>query len=309
MDLESSIVWFDGELVPARDARVSLLTHALHYGTGVFEGIRCYPQEGGGGGVFRLREHMDRLVRSAEILGIELSYESDELCIAALEVLVRNELEEAYVRPIAWMGAGAMGVAGGDNPVHAAVMAWPWGRYLGDDALNEGIAVAITGHERPTGNAAPVRAKVTGQYVGSYMAKRAALARGVSEALVLDRDGYVAEGAGENLFVVTGGRLKTPPDESPILLGITRATVLELARDLGIPVDYSRVARGDLYSADEAFFTGTAAELTPIREIDGRPLKHARGPLTGALQDAYLDVVHGRGRHPERVNEWVTPTR
>ena len=206
-----TIAWIDGQLRPVRDASISLLSHALHYGTGVFEGIRCYPQEGGGGGVFRLREHMDRLALSANVVGVALGHEADELCVATLEVLNANEMDSAYIRPITWLGEGAMGVAGGDNPVHTAIIVWSWGRYLGEQALQEGIRVAITGHERPTSNAAPIRAKVTGQYVGSYMAKRTALALGVSEALVLDRDGYLAEGAGENLFLVSEGVLITPP--------------------------------------------------------------------------------------------------
>jgi branched-chain amino acid aminotransferase len=299
-----TIAWIDGELIPVREARISLLSHALHYGTGIFEGIRCYPQPGGGGGVFRLREHMDRLVLSGRVVGIDVPFESDELCVATLEVLKTNGMSAGYVRPLAWLGEGAMGVAGGDNPVHTAILAWEWGRYLGEKALEEGIRVAVTGHERPTANAAPVRAKVTGLYVASFMAKRVALAMGVSEALVLDRDGYLAEGSGENLFVVANGELVTPPDESPILHGITRATVVQLAEDLGIPVRFARIARGDLHGADEAFLTGTAAELTPIREVDGRALRTGRGPVTAELQAAFLDAVHGRG---PRSTEWVTP--
>jgi branched-chain amino acid aminotransferase len=299
-----TIAWIDGELRPVRDARISLLTHALHYGTGVFEGIRCYPQAGGGGGVFRLREHMDRIVDSANVVGLDLPHDSDDLCVATLEVLKTNRMDSAYIRPIVWLGEGAMGVAGGANPVHTAIIVWEWGCYLGENALQEGIRVAITGHERPTGNAAPIRAKATGQYVASYMAKRMALSLGVSEALLLDRDGYLAEGSGENLFLVSEGTLITPPDDSPILHGITRATVARLAADLGIPFRFSRPARGDLYAADEAFLTGTAAELTPIREVDGRRLRHARGPVTTCLQEAFLDTVHGRGA---RSAEWVTP--
>lgn len=304
MRKHAEIAWYDGELRPVAEVRVSPLAHALHYGTGVFEGIRCYPQPSGGGGVFRLREHAERMVFSARVLGIPLPLGAAELERAVLDVLRANRLTDAYVRPLSFLGEGALGVAGGDNPVHTLVVALEWGRYLGEGALEGGISVAITGHERPTPNAAPLRAKVTGGYVGSFLAKRKALAMGVKEAVMLDRDGYLVEGSGENLFLVKGGELLTPPDESPILLGITRATVVTLARDLGIPVRFERPARSDLYGADEAFFTGTAAELTPIRDVDGRALAHARGPVTEKLQRAYLEAVRGRGA---RSKEWITP--
>ena len=296
--------WVDGALRPLADVRVSPLAHGLHYGTGVFEGVRAYLQEGGGGGVFRLREHTERLEQSARILGLELGYTVDELVAATLDVLRANSMEEAYVRPFAFLGEGGLGIAAGDNPVHVMIAAWAWGRYLGEDALQEGVAVAITGHERPTQNAAPLRAKVTGGYVGSFLAKRKALAMGMHEALVLDRDGYLAEGSGENLFWVKDGVLRTPPDEAPILLGITRATVLTLAEDLGVEIAFERPGRSDLYAADELFLTGTAAELTPVREVDGRRIGGGgRGPITERLQDAYFDLVHGRGA---RSAEWVT---
>ncbi len=304
MATTGKIAWYDGELVPVEEIRVSPLAHGLHYGTGIFEGIRCYAQPSGAGGVFRLREHMERLVFSARVVGIEMGPSVDALCAAAMDVLRANAMKAAYVRPIVFLGEGALGVAGGDNPVHTVIAALDWGTYLGKAALEEGITVAITGHERPTHNSAPLRAKVTGGYVGSFIAKRKALAMGVSEALMLDRDGYLVEGTGENLFVVKEGALVTPPDDSPILLGITRASVLTLAGDLGIPVRFSRPARSDLYGADEAFLTGTAAELTPIRAVDARPLVHARGPITARLQEAYLDTVHGRG---PRSKEWITP--
>ena len=303
MESQESLAWFDGELRPLSEIRVSPLSHSLHYGTGVFEGIRAYEQDGGGGGVFRLPEHVDRLLSSARILGVEVPWSAEQLVEAALAVLRAGGLAEAYVRPLVWLGEGDMGVAGEGNPVHTMIAAWPWGAYLGDEGLRKGVAVAITGYERATGNAVAQRAKVTGQYVTSFMALRQVRAQGLAEGILLDRDGYLAEATGENLFLARRGVLTTPPDDSPILLGITRESVLQLALDAGLEVRYGRPTRTDLYDADEAFLTGTAAELTPIREVDGRALRHSPGPLTRRLQDAYLGVVRGRG---ERAAEWVT---
>ncbi len=303
MEAGERVGWFDGELRPLADVRVSPLSHSLHYGTGVFEGIRCYRQDDGSGGLFRVDDHLRRLERSARVLGYALPWSTDELRDAIVATLRANDLREGYVRPLAWLGEGGMGVAGGDNPVHVLVAVWPWGAYLGDKGLREGIRVLITSFERSTANASAVRAKVTGQYVTSFLAKRQVKALGLDEGLVLDRDGYVCEGTGENLFAVIGGLLLTPPRESAILHGITRDTVLALAADLDVPTAERRFGRTDLYGADEAFLTGTAAEVTPIREIDGRALRSSPGPVTQRVQSAYMDTVRGRN---ERTAGWIT---
>ncbi|MCZ6597221.1 MAG: branched-chain amino acid transaminase [Planctomycetota bacterium] len=295
--------WFDGELVPVQEIRVSALSHSLHYGTGVFEGLRCYAQTGGGGGVFRLRDHVERLHASARVLGYEVPWSVDRLCEATCETLRANAMEAAYIRPLVWLGEGKMGVAGGDNPVHTMIAVWEWGRYLGEEGVRKGIRVLISSYERATGNAHAHRAKITGQYVTSYLAKNQVAGLGLDEALLLDRNGNIPEGTGENLFLARGGRLVTPRDSAAILHGITRDTILTLAGDMGIPVGFDDLSRTDLYTADEAFLTGTAAEVTPIREVDGRPLKESPGPLTRQLQEAYFALVEGRG---PRAEEWVT---
>lgn len=302
MEKIQTLAWYDGELAPVQEIRVSPLDHALHYGTGVFEGIRCYPQDGGGGGVFRLVDHAQRLLDSARILGIEVPWTRDQLVEAALETLRANEMDSAYVRPLVWLGEGEMGVGGGKNPVHTLIAVWPWGAYLGDEGLKKGIHVQISAYERATPNAFAHGAKITGQYVTSFLAKREAWAKGLKESLLLDHDGYLAEGTGENLFVAQEGELITPPDSAAILPGITRHTILTLAKDLGIPVRFERFGPSDLYAADEAFLTGTAAELTPIREVDGRALRASPGPITRTLQETYLSLVRGRG---ERASEWI----
>lgn len=299
-----TIAWYDGELVPVQEIRVSPLDHALHYGTGVFEGIRSYPQDGGGGGVFRLPDHMQRLLDSARVLGMEIPWSRERLVEATLQTLRANGMEGAYVRPLAWLGEGEMGVGGGNNPVHTLIAVWPWGAYLGDEGLAKGIDVQISAYERATPNAFAHRAKITGQYVTSFLAKREAWSKGLQESLLLDHDGYLAEGTGENLFVAHGGELITPPNCSAILNGITRHTILTLAQDLGIPVRFERFGRADVYAADEAFLTGTAAELTPLRSVDARPLRESPGPITRTLQETYLALVRGRG---ERAADWISP--
>ncbi|MFQ5505530.1 MAG: branched-chain amino acid transaminase [Planctomycetota bacterium] len=298
-----TLAWHDGKIQPVQDIRVSALSHSLHYGTGAFEGIRSYEQHGGGGGVFRLEDHLSRLLTSVRILGYEIPWTKEQLIQATFDTLRANKMSSAYIRPLVWLGEGSMGVAGGGNPVHTMIAVWAWGAYLGEEGLKHGIRVLITAHERSTGNSSAMRAKVTGQYVTSFMAKRQVTRLGVDEGLLLDRDGYLCEGTGENLFMVQGGVLITPPDESSILHGITRDSVLTLARDFGIPQRFERFARSDLYSADEAFLSGTAAELTPIREVDGKELLSSPGPITRKLQSAYLDVVRGRG---ERASGWVS---
>lgn len=296
--------WIDGEILPIKDVRISPLAHSMHYGTGVFEGVRCYAQEGGGGGAFRLRDHLERLHTSARIVGYEVPWSVEDLTRATVETLKVNEMDAGYIRPLVWLGDGGMGVAGKDNTVHTMIMVWPWGAYLGEEGLKHGIRTQITSYERPTNNASAQRAKVTGQYVTSFMAKRQAMAQGFDEALMLDRGGNVVEGTGENLFVCLDGNLVTTPDASPILLGITRDTVITLARDLDIPVCMEEFSRTDMYRAEEAFLCGTAAEITPIREVDGRPLGESPGPVTRALQETYLSLVRGIG---PRASEWITP--
>ncbi|MEM7308494.1 MAG: branched-chain amino acid transaminase [Planctomycetota bacterium] len=304
MDKIETLAWLDGEILPVQEIRISPLAHSLHYGTGVFEGIRCYEQEAGGGGVFRLREHMERLIVSARILGYEVPHSVDQLMEAAVQTLRENGMSSAYIRPLVWLDEGGMGVAGGNNPVRTMIAVWHWGAYLGEDGLRNGIRTQLSSYERATGNASASRAKITGQYVTSFMAKRQAIALGLDEGLLVDRDGYLAEGTGENLFIARGGLIATAPDASPILHGITRGTVLTLLADLGFEVRYERFTRTDLYAADEAFLTGTAAEVTPIREIDGRALRESPGPVTRALQETFQSVVRGQG---ERAAEWITP--
>lgn len=299
-----TLAWFDGQIRPLPEIRVSPLAHALHYGTGAFEGIRCYQQESGGGGVFRLAEHMERLANSCRILGVEIPYDVDQLCEATLETIRANEFESAYIRPLVFLGEGAMGVHGGDNPIHTLIAVWQWGAYLGDEGMKNGIRTLITSYERTTSNASAVRAKLSGQYIQSFMAKRQVKALGIDEGILLDRDGHLAEATGENLFIVRDGVIQTAPDTSPILHGITRDTVLAIAHDLGIKVRRERFGRSAIYTADEAFLSGTAAEITPIREVDDRTLRNSPGPITRKIQSTYLALVRGTGA---RAGDWVTP--
>lgn len=301
----SSVTWFDGKLISSGDATVPLLSHALHYGFGVFEGIRCYKQAGGGGAIFRLDTHLRRLYESAKILKLELPLPYERVFEACREVMRANKLEEGYLRPIAWLGEGRMGVGAFDNTVHIAVAAWVWGAYLGEKGLEHGIRAKISSFMRPHPNVAMVRGKVTGQYVNSVLAKREAHDLGYDEAILLDNQGFVAEGTGENIFIVRGGKLITPSLGAPILKGVTRDSVIELARELGIEVGEFAFHRDTLYIAEEAFFTGTAAEITPIREVDERVIGDGKpGPITRALQGAFRKAVTGRA--PERA-AWLTP--
>ncbi len=300
--LKADKIWLDGKLVAWDDARVHVLTHTLHYGVGVFEGIRAYKTPGGSA-IFRLREHLVRLYESAHIVLLEIPFPVEKLQEACLEVLRANRLAEGYLRPIAWFGSGAMGV-GAVNPVQVAVAAWPWGAYLGEEGMKRGIRAKIASFARMHVNVQMVKAKVTGQYVNSFLATREAAMLGYDEAILLDTEGYVAEGAGENLFLVKSGILHTPPLSSSVLGGITRDSVLRIARDLGIPVEQQRFTRDTLYVADELFMTGTAAEVTPVREVDGRRIgSGAPGPVTKRIQETYLRAV--RGEEP-RYKEWLT---
>lgn len=303
MTIKADTIWMDGKLVPWDEAQVHVLTHSLHYGLGIFEGIRCYKGEKGSA-IFRLKEHIARLFASAHIMRIKLPYAPEQLEAAVVETVRANRLEACYIRPIAFIGAGEMGLYVKQNPIHVAIAAWSWGTYLGDEGLRNGIRVKISSYARHHVNISLTRAKVTGYYVNSQLAKYEAKEAGCDEALLLDTEGYVAEGPGENVFLVRKGVLMTTPLTS-ILDGITRDSVLQLAREAKIPVNEARFTRDDLYLADEAFFTGTAAELTPIREVDGRTIGAGKpGPITQQLQERFFSIA--RGADPaHRV--WLTP--
>ena len=297
------VIWFDGELRPWREATVHVLTHSLHYGLGVFEGVRAYQTERGAA-IFRLHDHTERLFKSAHILGMQLPADRDTLNRAQVTVVKENNLRAAYIRPLAFYGSEGMGLRADNLKVHIAVAAWEWGAYLGEDGLAKGIRVRTSSYARLHVNVSMCRAKATGHYINSTLALHEALACGCDEALLLDTDGYVMEGSGENLFIVRGGKLYTP-DLTSALEGITRDTAISIARDLGLEVVEKRITRDEVYVADEAFFTGTAAEVTPIRELDGRVIGGgARGPVTEQIQRRYFDLVNGRvADHPE----WRTP--
>ena len=298
-------IWLDGQFVDWPDAKVHILTHTLHYGLGVFEGIRCYRTEDGRSAVFRLGDHIRRLFDSARINLMEIPFDRKEIEEACLETLRRNRLEEGYIRPIAFIGEGAMGLHPSSNPIRAAVIAWPWGKYLGEEGMENGIRAKISTFSRHHVNAKMTKGKTCGDYVNSILAKREALLDGYDEAIMLDVHGLVSEASGANIFIVRDGVLQTPPLHS-VLDGITRATVCELARHRDIRVEERLITRDDLYVADEIFLTGTAAEVTPIREVDHRAIGNgSRGPLTKALQEAYFDVVAGRDPGFERHLAYV----
>lgn len=300
---KADFMWVDGRLVRWDDARLPFLTHTLHYGLGVFEGIRAY-RTASGPAIFRLREHMKRLTESAHIVQMTLPYSVDELCRAAIDVVKANRQPAAYLRPIAYYGDEAMGL-GAVNSVHVGIASFQWGTYLGDEALQSGIRAKVSSYPRRAVNTIPVKGKITGAYVNSILAKREAVNAGYDEAIMLDGQGYVAEASGENLFVVKNGELWTAPLGSAILAGITRATIIELANEMKLPVREMLFSRDMLYTADECFLTGTAAEVTPVREVDNRPLgAGTTGPITRELQAAYFRVV--RGEDP-RFKHWLTP--
>ncbi|MDH4230132.1 MAG: branched-chain amino acid transaminase [Nitrospirota bacterium] len=300
---EGKVIWMDGKLVPWGEANVHVLTHALHYGMGVFEGIRAY-QGADGGAIFRLPEHTRRLFDSAHILGLKMPFSQDEINRATLETVRANGLSACYIRPIAFLGYGAMGLYAPQNPVNVSIAAWPWGSYLGEEGLSKGIRVQVSGFVRNHVNSAMTRAKVAGYYVNSVLAKMEAKASGYDEALLTDTSGFLAEGAGENLFIVRDGVIHTPVPTA-ILPGITRDSVMILARERGYTVVERPITRDELYIADEAFFTGSAAEVTPIREVDHRVIGSGkRGPVTEVLQNAYFDCVNGRD---PKHKGWLTP--
>ena len=286
-------IWYDGKLVPWREATTHVLTHTLHYGMGVFEGVRAY-KTGQGPAIFRLQDHTDRLFRSAHILGMKMPFDKETLNAAQKEVVRVNKLESGYLRPMAFYGAEAMGISAKTLSTHVIVAAWPWGAYLGQEALEKGIRVKTSSYSRHHVNITMCKAKANGNYMNSILAHREAEHDGYDEALLLDVDGFVAEGSGENIFIISKGKLYTP-DLTSALEGITRNTISQLAGELGIPVIEKRITRDEVYSADEAFFTGTAAEVTPIRELDNRTIgEGTRGPVTTKLQAMYFDCVHGR---------------
>lgn len=292
----------DGKLVPWDEANVHVLTHSLHYGLGVFEGIRCYKTPDGSA-VFRLREHIQRLVNSGKIFMMKIPFTVDEICEAVLETIRVNKLEECYIRPLAYVGLGNMGLNPLGNPVKLSIAVWPWGSYLGEDGLKNGIKVKVSSFIRAHVNTNMTMGKVSGYYVNSQIAKMEALANGYDEAMLLDTEGYVSEGAGENVFIVRDGKLKTTPLTS-ILEGITRDSAMTIAHDLGITTREDRFTRDEIYISDEAFFTGTAAEITPIRELDNRVIgAGGRGPVTEKIQGIYFDAVHGRDK---RYEQWLT---
>ncbi len=296
-------IWLDGEFVDWSEANVHILTHTLHYGLGVFEGMRCYRTTDGRSAVFRLGDHLRRLYESAHINLMELPLEQTVLESVCLETLRRNHLAEGYLRPLVFVGDGEMGLNPGDNPIRVAVIAWAWGKYLGDEGVERGIRAKVSTFSRHHVNAKMTKGKTCGDYVNSILAKREALLDGYDEAIMLDTQGLVSEATGENIFVVRDGVLATPTLYS-VLGGITRATLVELARDKGIPVEERAITRDELYVADEVFLTGTAAEVTPIREIDRRQVgSGARGPITTILQSAFFDVVTGSESKYER---WLT---
>ena len=293
MSDRDGFIWQDGKLVPWREATTHDLTHSLHYGMSVFEGVRAYRTERGTA-IFRLEDHTDRLFNSAHIFQMAMPYDKATINDAHKEVLRANDLEAGYLRPIAFYGSEKMGVSPKGARVHVVIAAWPWGAYLGEEGLERGIRVKVSSYTRHHVNISMVRAKASGHYINSILANNEVTNEGYDEAMLLDPEGYVAEGAGENLFIVKKGRLYTP-DLTSCLEGITRATVLQIAEELGLSVQEKRITRDEVYCCDEAFFTGTAAEVTPIRELDGRQIGIGRrGPVTAEIQARYFDVVNGR---------------
>jgi branched-chain amino acid aminotransferase len=287
-------IWYDGKLVPWREANTHVLTHSLHYGLAVFEGVRAYKTESAGTAIFRLKEHTDRLFNSAKIYMMEIPYSKEQLMEAQREVVRANKLESCYLRPLAFYGSEKMGVSPVGARVHVAIAAWPWGAYLGEDGLKKGIRVKTASYARHHVNVTMARAKVSTTYANSILANLEATQHGYDEGLLLDTDGFVAEGAGENIFIVKDGRVYTP-ELTTALDGITWRSVQSICSDLGIVVEKTRLTRDDIYIADEAFFTGTAAEVTPIRELDRRTIGiGSRGPVTEKIQNAFFDIVNGR---------------
>lgn len=301
-ELEGQI-WMNGKFVDWRDARLHVLTHSLHYGMAVFEGVRAYELDSGGTAVFRLTEHTRRLFNSAKIFQMEIPFSFDEIVQAQIDSVKANELKSCYIRPLVWIGSEKMGVSPIGNSIYVAIATWPWGAYLGEEGLARGIRVKTSSYTRHHVNVSMVRAKASGYYINSILANREVTAHGYDEALLLDTEGYVSEGAGENVFLVRNNKIYTP-DLASCLDGITRDSVVTIARDHGYEVIEKRITRDEMYLADEAFFTGTAAEVTPIRELDDRPIgTGSRGPVTEKLQSTFFDIVSGRN---QQYAQWLT---
>jgi branched-chain amino acid aminotransferase len=295
-------IWKDGHMVDWRDATLHMLTHSLHYGMAVFEGVRAY-NTANGTAIFRLKEHTQRLFNSAKIFQMKVPFDMDTIMNAQLDVVRANKLESCYLRPLVWIGSEKMGVSARGNTIHVGIAAWPWGAYLGEEGLAKGIRVKTSSFTRHHVNVSMVRAKASGYYINSILANQEVTADGYDEALLLDTEGYVSEGAGENIFIVKSGKIYTP-DLASCLDGITRDSVVTIARDLGIEVIEKRITRDEVYCADEAFLTGTAAEVTPIRELDGRAIgEGSRGPITEKIQSMFFDIVGGKAT---KYNHWLT---
>ncbi len=296
-------IWYDGKLVPWRDANTHVLTHSLHYGLAVFEGLRAY-HTSRGTAIFRLKEHTERLFNSAHIYMMKIPYDRETIMAAHKEVVRANKLESCYIRPIAFYGSEKMGVSPKGATVHVAIAAWPWGAYLGPEALEKGIRVKTSSFARHHVNVSMCRAKYSGTYANSILANLEATEHGYDEGLLLDVDGFVAEGSGENLFMVKDGEI-FEPELTSALIGITRRSIIALAEEMGYKVSARRITRDDLYIADEAFFTGTAAEVTPIREVDSRVIGSGRtGPITAKLQKGFFDIVNGKN---DKYRDWLAP--
>jgi len=299
-------IWFDGELIPWRDAKVHVLTHTLHYGMGVFEGVRAYNAGNYGTSIFRLKEHTDRLFRSAHIMNMKMRWSNEELLEAQKQVVRENNLEEAYLRPMVFYGSEGMGLRADNLQTHCIVAAWNWPSYMSPEAREQGIKVRVSSYTRHHVNISMCKAKANGHYINSMLALKEALDCGCEEALLLDNEGYVAEGSGENVFIVREGTIYTP-ELTSCLDGITRNTLFRLAKDSGYTIVEKRITRDEVYVADEAFFTGTAAEVLPIRELDGRVIGAGRrGPITEKLQSLYFDAI--RGNLPQYA-EWLSPVK
>lgn len=296
-------IWMDGELVDWKNAKIHVLSHALHYGTGVFEGIRAY-ETPRGAAVWHLHEHLKRLFRSAKLYHMDIPYSLEAITDAVKEVIRANDLSACYIRPVVMRGYGEMGVNPLNAPVNVFIAVWPWGAYLGEDALEQGVRIKISSWRRNSQNSLPPAAKATGQYINSVLAKVESLKAGYDEAIMLNEAGFITDGSGENVFTVQDGTLTTPPIQAGCLDGITRQSVIAIARDLGYPVRQENLVRTDLYNADEVFFTGTAAEITPIREVDDRVVGEGhRGRITKELQGAFFSATKGE---TDRYADWLT---
>jgi branched-chain amino acid aminotransferase len=298
----SKWVWMNGQVIPWANATTHVSAHALHYGSGVFEGMRCYETDEGPA-VFRLDAHLDRLYASARAYAIEIPYSQKELTEGVCEIIRRNGFTSCYLRPICYLGSGSLSLHPNGCPVEVVVLAWPWATYLGAEGLSNGVSITVSPWRKFQSHMMPTTAKACGQYLNSILAVRDAIGRGFAEALMLDADGHLAEGSGENLFIVRDGKLLTNDERHSILMGITRDAVLKIAEDLGYPVQIETLSLEDMLAADEAFFTGTAAEVTPIREVDGKVIGNgSRGPITKAIQQVFFDATSGRD---PRYKEWL----